>query len=96
MELIELALQDLRLSDIPNISATAKLYNVDRSTLSRRHRNVTNPKPICYENQQLLSQQQEKDLVKYINKLTKKGLPPTTAMVRNFAEQIAGKRPGNG
>jgi uncharacterized protein YoaH (UPF0181 family) len=95
MDAIKLALQDLRLSDKPNISATAKLYNVDRSTLSRRHRNVTNPKPICHEKEQLLSHQQEQDLVEYINKLTEKGLPPTTAMVRNFAEEIAGKRPGN-
>ena len=95
MEAIELALQDLRLQDVPNISATAKLYNVDRSTLSRRYNKVTNPKEMCHQNEQLLSRQQEKDLVEYINKLTEKGLPPTTAMVRNFAEQMARKRPGN-
>jgi hypothetical protein len=51
---------------------------------------------MCHENQQLLSDQQEQDLVEYINKRTEMGLPPTTAMVRNFAEQIVGKRPGNG
>jgi hypothetical protein len=50
---------------------------------------------MCHEEEQLLSFQQEADLVEYINKLTKKGLPPTTAMVRNFAEQMASKRPGN-
>jgi hypothetical protein len=50
---------------------------------------------MCHEEEQLLSFQQEADLVEYINKLTEKGLPPTTAMVRNFAEQMAGKRPGN-
>jgi hypothetical protein len=96
IDAIELAIQDLRFLDKPNISATAKLYNVDRSTLSRRHREVTNPKPKCHEKEQLLGHQQEQDLVEYINKLTERGLPPTTAMVRNFAEQIAGRRPGNG
>ena len=29
----------------------------------------------------------------YINELTEKGLPPTPAMVRNFAQDIVGKRP---
>jgi hypothetical protein len=86
MDPIELALKDLRLSDKPNITATVKVYNVDRSNLSRRFNNVTNLQPMCHKNKQLLCRQQEQDLVNYINKLTDKGLLPTTAIVRNFAE----------
>jgi hypothetical protein len=54
MDPIKLALKDLRLLDKPNISATAKVYNVDRSNLSRRFNNVTNLKLIYYKNEQLL------------------------------------------
>jgi hypothetical protein len=42
MDAIELALKDLRLQDKTNISATARVYNVQRSTLSRRFNKVTN------------------------------------------------------
>ena len=96
IELIKLTLKELTFLNKLNISIIIKLYNVDRSTLSRRHRRLTNPKSNYHENEQLLSNQQELDLVKYISKRTEMGLPPTTAMVRNFAEQIVGKRPGNG
>jgi hypothetical protein len=37
MNLIEAALKELTLLDKPNISAITKVYNIDRSTLSRRH-----------------------------------------------------------
>jgi hypothetical protein len=49
-----------------------------------------------HQNQQHLTLTQEKELVQYINELTEKGIPPTVAMVRNFAEDIVGKRPGDG
>ena len=42
-----------------------------------------------------LSTIQLKALIKYINDLTERGLPPTVQMVRNLAARIAGKQPGN-
>ena len=42
----------------------------------------------------LLTKQQQKNLVSYINKLTERGIPPTHAMIRNFAHDIYGKWPG--
>ena len=93
MDPIEAALEDLKLQDIPNISATARVYNVQRSTLSRRFNGVTRPAKMQHQNQQLLSPQQELELVEYINILTKRGTLPTTAMVRNFAGDIASKLP---
>ena len=95
MEPIELALKDLSLQDKPNVSTTANKYNVNRSTLSRRFNNQTNPTKRATQKSQLLHPQQEKDLVIFINKKTEQGIPPTTAMVRNCAEQLAQKRPGN-
>jgi hypothetical protein len=94
MDSIEAALEDLRLQDNPNIAATARVYNVQRSTLSRRFNGVTNPAKVANQNKQLLRPQQELELVEYINTLTKRGTLPTPAMVRNFAGDIAGRRPG--
>ena len=93
MDAIATALETLKLQDKKNISATAKLYRVDRSTLSRRYNGVSDPVAVKNQKQQLLNPQQEKDLVKYINKLTDTSIPLTTAMVRNFAGELAGKRP---
>ena len=91
MDAIDKALQSLQLQDNPNVSATADNYNVDRSTLSRRFRGVTQSHEVKSQNQTLLLQAQEKALVSYINKLTESGIPPTLAMVRNFVKDIAGK-----
>ena len=94
MDQIEAALADLRLQDQPNISATAKCYKVNRSTLLKRFNGVQQSKEEGYELQRLLSNAQSNALIKYINTLTERGLPPTNAMVRNFAADIAGRQPG--
>ncbi len=41
MASIEAALADLALQDSSNYTATAKKFNINRSTLSRRHRGKT-------------------------------------------------------
>ena len=46
------------------------------------------------ENTQLLNRTQEKELVKYINRLCKQGLPPSRQMIRNFASKIGGRQAG--
>ena len=94
MDDIDKALQSLQLQDNPNLSATAKQYHVNRSTLSRRFHGVTHSHVVKHQNQGLLSPAQEKSLVQYINKLTETGIPPTVSMVHNFVYDIAGKRPG--
>ena len=38
---IQLAITDLQLQDVPNYTATAKKYNVQRITLMRRHKRGT-------------------------------------------------------
>lgn len=40
------------------------------------------------------TKQQEKELVRYINKLTKDGLPPTNSIVGTFTSRIAKEQPG--
>ena len=96
MDAIDKALEHLKLSDPKNISASAKLFGVDRSTLSRHYNDKSNPASMKHQNQQFLTPEQERQLVIYINTLTERGLLPTPAMVRNFAQNIAGKPPGKG
>jgi hypothetical protein len=74
----------------------AKIYNVDRSTLSRRHRKVQAPKAEQAINQRLLSPHQEEELVRYIIRLTERGLPPTREMITNFARKVGRKEVGKG
>ena len=92
---MEAALADLRLQDVPNITATVKRHKVERSTLSRRWNKVTRSREEGYDIQRFLNTIQLKALIKYINNLTERGLPPTVAMVQNIAAGIAGKPPGH-
>jgi hypothetical protein len=72
-------------------SDIARKYGVVRSTLARRHQGTTLPRSEGYENQQNLNQHQEAELVRYIQRLTERGLPPTRTMIQNYASCIAKK-----
>jgi hypothetical protein len=72
------------------LQAIASFYGVDCSALSKRWRGVTDPRSDGYAQQQLLSSQQEDELVRYIEDLSAKSLPPTRTMIRNFASEVAG------
>jgi hypothetical protein len=67
----------------------AKKHGVDRSTLSRVHRRDQVPRAVANKQQRKLTQQQELDLIEYIQLLTRRHLPPTRAMVQNFASTVA-------
>jgi IS30 family transposase len=70
----------------------SKKFGVVRSTLTRRVQGQTRPKEVKALQQQLLSPQQEIELCLYIEHLTKQGLPPTRAMIQNFASEVAKTR----
>ena len=88
---IEAAIADLESQERVNYAVTARKWNLDRSTLSRRHRGETgsNQDANSYARRQL-TDVQEKTLIQYINKLSNRGLPPTPQIVKNLAEEIAG------
>ncbi len=94
MTSIEAALADLALQDSSNYTATAKKFNINRSTLSRRHRSKTAFVKESKQTTSILSNQQEKELIRYINKLIERGIPSLNAMIRVFAYNISGKQPG--
>jgi hypothetical protein len=74
----------------------AAKYGVDRRTLARRHQGATISRDAQAQNQQALHPQQEKELLRYIERLTRQGLPPTRPMIRRFASDIAKKELGKG
>ena len=90
---IEEALAQLHLEDKLNIFRMAKKSQVDRTNLGKQFNNERRLATQKYENQQLLSLPQETTLIAYINRPSELGLPPTAAMLRNFATDIAGKLP---
>lgn len=67
----------------------ADRFGVSRTTLSRRHRGIQGSQTEQYNDARALHPRQEAELLKYIKKLTKEGLPPTKPMIRNFASPIA-------
>jgi phage protein D len=92
MSPIEKAMEDLESREEGASSSyreVAKKYGVDRTTLSRRHQRITRSNADQGEAQQLLHLQQELELVRYIERCTRRGLPPTQEMVQNFASAVA-------
>lgn len=94
MSPIDTALKVLHSSDEPNISAVARKYKISRSNLTKRFNGVSQSAVQKNTSQQLLTPQQERTLVDYINKLTQLGLPPTPSMVHNFAYDVVKQQPG--
>ncbi|OCK73468.1 hypothetical protein K432DRAFT_473611, partial [Lepidopterella palustris CBS 459.81] len=70
-------LNSLKPGETANITATVEKYGVNRTTLSKRWRGVQGSREAGYQNQQLLTPQQEKTLVEWIEDLTAQGLPPS-------------------
>lgn len=75
-------------------AGVAKRSNIDCTTLLRRHRGVMRLKENQYKNQRLLNSQQVKTLISYINKVSERGLFPISEILRNFAKEISGIKPG--
>jgi hypothetical protein len=79
----------------PNYAALAKKYELERSTLSRCARGkTTSREEFQSEKNQCLTNAQERILIDQINRLTDRGIPPTSQMVQNFAEEIIGRGVG--
>jgi hypothetical protein len=90
-------IESLELGEKVTYRAIAHKYGVNRCTLSRRYRGCQAPNDAKIINQQLLNQQllnpqQEMELVRYIEGLTKRGLPPTRDLIRNFSSEVAHQR----
>lgn len=86
---IKLALDDLKSQKSPNYAATAKKYNVDRRTLSRRHQGICMSNHDAHSTfQKLLPDAQEEEIIGYINDLSDRGMPPTPQILENIIIEI--------
>ena len=99
IDLIEAALNSLKSlkpREKPNYTAVATKYGCNRSILSKCHRGVQNTRQAQYKSQRILNDTQSAELVRWIHKLTEKGLPSSNEMLCNFAKEIRGrgKKPG--
>jgi hypothetical protein len=72
----------------------AEEYGCNYTTLGQRHQGISTSHATRYKNQQALHPQQEAELLLYIERLTRQGLPPTRAMIHNFASQVAKRELG--
>jgi hypothetical protein len=72
-------------------SKIAENHGVVRSTLTRTWRGETRSRKEQAIAQQKLTLQQEEELVKYIEELTARHIPPAREMVANFASAVAQK-----
>ena len=88
---MELALADLESQEKPNIRGTATKHGLVESTLRRRWKGETvSMAAASSEYKQRLSGPQEEALIHLINSLTDRGLPPTSRIIRNLAEELLG------
>jgi hypothetical protein len=89
------ALDELKASSKPNISNIADKYGLERTTLSLRVKGKTTSRAeFLSERYQCLTNAQERVLIAQINRLTERGIPPTSQMVKNFAEEMIGRAVG--
>ena len=83
------ALADLAMQTKPNFMSTAEKHGVSDTTLKRRFKGVQLSRHAATsEYRQCLTYVQEEALVGLINSLTDRGIPPTSRMVRNLAEEM--------
>ena len=84
-----LALADLAKQDKPNFMGTARKHGVNDTTLKRRFRgDQVSRYAAASEHRQCLTYVQEETLISAINSLTDRGIPPTSRIVRNLAEEM--------
>jgi hypothetical protein len=92
---MEAALAEMNAALVPNASAIAKKYGLERTTLKKRFLGQTTSRATYFsERRQCLTTVQEYQLVDQINRLTDRGMPPTSQIVKNFAEEIIGRPVG--
>ena len=68
--------------------AIAKKFGIDRRTLARRHQGLSTTRNAAHL---VLHPEHEAELVQYIRTLNERSLPPSRAMIQQFAGQLAGK-----
>ena len=91
-EAVEQAISDLRSQKPPKYAATAKKYNIDRTTLMCRFKGeTTSYSKARSRSNKLLTNAQESVLIEYIRKLSNQGLHSTPRILKNLAVELVHK-----
>jgi hypothetical protein len=97
MDPIEKAIEDLKSQTLKGripYTKTAEKYGVVPTTLRRRYLAETKPRELKNLQQQLLTPEQEKELVKWIKQETQGHQPPARSLVASKASLLAGRDVG--
>jgi hypothetical protein len=94
-EAIDAAVAAIRRGEFTHYSQAAKYYKCDRTSVSKRIRGLTKTRKEANSFfLQCLTDTQEDVLIQRINRLTDRGMPPTSSIVKSLAEEIRGKPVG--
>jgi hypothetical protein len=90
---IDAAVAAIQRGEFTSCAAAAREYECDRGAVSRRIRGLTKSRKEALSFwHQCLTDEQEEVLIQRINDLTDRGMPPTSQIVKNLAEEMRGKR----
>ena len=89
---MENAINALNAQLVPNYTQIGEKFGIYRTILMRRYEGQTTSRAEASSlYHKLLTDTQEEALISQINKLTIRGLPPTSHIVKNLAEEIIGR-----
>jgi hypothetical protein len=92
---INKAVAAIQSGEFVHYANAAEKYRCSRSTVSRRIRALTKSKKDANSFwHQCLTNEQEEVLIHRINSLTDRGMPPTSHIVKNLAQELRGKLVG--
>jgi uncharacterized protein YoaH (UPF0181 family) len=92
---IDKAVAAIQRGEFIHYANAAKKYGYSRSAVSRRIRALTKSKKDTISFwQQCLTNEQEEVLIHRINTLTDRGMPPTSHIIKNLAEELRGTKVG--
>src|SRR6195952_4613682 len=81
MDPMNAALDELRSQSAPPLAIVARKYGITRSVLSKRFHGKAVSKELKTENDRALNNQQEQQLISWIQRQSDRCLPPTPALV---------------
>ena len=68
--------------------SAAVAFNVSRTTLYARINGGRKPRNLSHESEQILSHAEERELIRWITRLTISGYPPRYSTLREMAEEV--------
>src|SRR6266850_4631652 len=90
---IEKAIEVLKSQETPRYAEVARQFDLSRHTLMRRFKGETRSRADAISlHLKALTTTQERELIDYLNRLSDRGIPPTTQIAENIVFEIL-KRP---